>query len=143
MPSKRLFDKYVEIKNKLLNTDEQYNFIHYRYEHDFTRYFNLANVETLRDLIDRLKTRFKNPSLKIYIATTNIQNLIDLKDIDVKNTIITKDEGEGELTEYNFEEKAFIDYMIGKNSIEVFGHNLSSFSFILNHLKKTNNYYNT
>jgi hypothetical protein len=141
MPSKRLFDKYVEIKNKLLRVGEQYNFIHYRYEHDFTRYFNLTKVETLLDLIDRLKTGFKNPSLKIYIATTNIQNLIDLNDIDVKKTVITKDEGE--LTEYNFEEKAFIDYMIGKNAVEVYGHKLSSFSCMLNHLKKTNNYYNT
>ena len=30
MPSKKLMDKYVEIKNKLLEVDEQYNFIHYR-----------------------------------------------------------------------------------------------------------------
>jgi len=140
-PSKRLLDKYVEIKNKLLYTNEQYNFIHYRYEHDFTRHFKLANVELLKDLIERLKLNFKNPSLKIYIATTNIDTLIDLNDTEIKNIIITKDEGE--LTEYNFEEKAFIDFMFGKNSEEVFGHKLSSFSVMLNHLKKTHNFYNT
>lgn len=142
IPSKRLLDKYLEIKNNILQVDKQYNFIHYRYESDFTRYFKLDNTEPLVDLIERLKLRFKNPSLKIYIATTNIENLIDLNKIDVKNTILTKNEHEHELTEYNFEEKAFIDYMFGKNAEEVFGHKLSSFSFILNHLKKTNNYYN-
>jgi hypothetical protein len=140
IPSNKLLDKYVEIKNNILQMDKQYNFIHYRYESDFTWHFKLVNTESLGDLIERLKLRFKNPSLKIYIATTNIENLIDLNNIDVKNTILTKNEDE--LTQYNFEEKAFIDYMFGKNSEEVFGHKLSSFSFILNQLKKTNNYYN-
>ena len=40
------------------------------------------------------------------------------------------------------EEKAFIDYMFGYDSVEVFGHNKSSFSVILNNLKNTNNFYN-
>jgi hypothetical protein len=140
IPSKRLLDKYMEIKNNKLLIDKQYNFIHYRYESDFTGHFKLNNVEPLQDLIERLKTKFKNPSLKIYIATTNIETLIDLNDIDVKNSIVTKNEDE--LTEYNFEEKAFIDYMIGKNALEVYGHKLSSFSCMLNNLKKTRNYYN-
>jgi len=139
-PCEKLLTVFHEITSKLVKENEQYNFIHYRYEIDFTRHFQLDTIETLHDLLDRLKSRFKNPSLKIYIATTNIDTLIDLNNADIKNTVITKDEGR--LTEYNFEEKAFIDYMIGKNAAEVFGHKLSSFSCMLNHLKKTNNYYN-
>jgi len=140
MPSKRLWDKHLEIKNNILQVDEQYNFIHYRYEDDFTKHFKLNNIETLCDLISKLKTKFKNPSLKIYIATTNIDTLIDLNNTDIKNIIITKDEGK--LTQYNFEEKAFIDYIIGKNAVEVFGHKLSAFSCMLNQIKKTQNFYN-
>jgi len=140
LPCKKLLDKYVEIKKNLLPEGDIYNFIHYRYEHDFIRHFKLDKMETLRDLIERLKTKFKNPSLKIYIATTNIDTLIDLNDTNIKNIILTKNEDE--LNDYNFEEKAFIDYMIGKNSAEMFGNKLSSFSLMLNQLKKTNNYHN-
>ena len=46
-----------------------------------------------------------------------------------------------ELKDYNFEELAFVDYMFGLHSNEVFGHKKSSFSNMLNHLKKTSNYY--
>jgi hypothetical protein len=42
---------------------------------------------------------------------------------------------------YNYEEKAFIDYMIGLNSSEIYGHSKSSFSYMLNGIKGTNNYY--
>jgi len=141
VPSKRLLNKYEEIKNNLLQVGEQYNFIHYRYESDFTRYFKLYNIETLSELIKRIKSRFKNPDLKIYIATTNIQNLIDLNDADIKNTILTKNEDE--LNDYNFEEKAFIDYIIGLNAAEIFGHKLSAFSCMINNIKGTRNFFNT
>ena len=49
---------------------------------------------------------------------------------------------ENNLVEWNFEEKGFIDYMIGLNSLQVIGHKNSSFSVMLNNLKATNNYYN-
>jgi hypothetical protein len=138
-PSKKLLDKYLEIKKHIFHSNEPYNFIHYRYEKDFTNYFNLNNIENLKDLI--LKPKFKDPSLKIYIATTNIHTLIDLNDVDIKDIIVTKNDSQ--LLDYNFEEKAFIDFMIGKNSIEVYGHSKSSFSVMLNNLKKTKNYYNS
>jgi hypothetical protein len=64
--------KYIEIKNNIIG-DEPYNFIHYRYEKDFTDYFKL-NVESLDILIDKIK--FKNNNLKTFIATSNIKNLI-------------------------------------------------------------------
>ena len=41
----------------------------------------------------------------------------------------------------NFEELAFIDFMIGKNAQQVIGHSKSSFSVILNSSHNTNNYY--
>jgi hypothetical protein len=82
---------------------------------------------------------FKNPNLKIYIATSNIRELINLNDSELRNIIISKNENK--LLDYNFEEKAFIDYMFGLNSTEVFGHSKSSFSHMLNSFKNTSNYY--
>jgi hypothetical protein len=136
--SKRLHELYKKIKNKIINSDEQYNFIHYRYEKDFTRHFNIE-VKTLKPLILDLKHKFKNPNLKIYIATTNICKLINLNDDELRDIIISKNENK--LLHYNFEEKAFIDYMFGLNSKEVFGHSKSSFSHMLNSFKNTSNYY--
>ena len=45
------------------------------------------------------------------------------------------------LSDLNFEQRAFIDYMFGLNSVECFGHRKSSFSIMINHIKQTNNYY--
>jgi len=139
IPSKNLLDVYNKIKNKIMvTTGEQYNFIHYRYEKDFTSHFKVE-VQKLKPLILNLKHKFRNPNLKIYIATSNIHELIDLNDHELNNIIITKNENK--LQDYNFEEKAFIDYMFGLNSNEVFGHSKSSFSHMLNNAKKTSNYY--
>ena len=138
MPSKRLMDIYDKIKCKLLQNDEQYNFIHYRYESDFTNHFNVK-VETLENILLSVKNKFKNPDLKIYIATSNIKYNIDLSRYDLSQIIIFKDDID--LIDYNFEEKAFIDFMFGLNSNEVFGNRRSSFSEILNNLKGTSNYY--
>ena len=39
------------------------------------------------------------------------------------------------------EEQAFIDFLIGKHAEEVYGHSKSSFSWLLNASKNSNNYY--
>lgn len=138
-PSKRLMELYDNIKNQLLQTNEQYNCIHYRYEADFTSYFNIT-IENLKDIILRIKPRFKNPNLRIYIATSNINEVIDLNNPEISELIFTKNiDG---LKDYNFEELAFIDYMFGLNANEISGHRISSFSHMLNDNKGTNNYYN-
>jgi hypothetical protein len=137
-PSERLLVSYNKLKDQLLINNEKYNFIHYRYESDFTQHFRLK-VEPLKDLILKLKNSFKESGLKIYIATSSIRSVINLDDDDVKDIIFTKNEDE--LKDYNFEELAFIDYMFGLNSNEVYGHRNSSFSVILNALKGTNNFY--
>ena len=41
----------------------------------------------------------------------------------------------------NFEQQGFIDYMFGLNSVECYGHSKSSFSCMINSIKKTNNFY--
>ena len=138
LPSKKIAEIYHKIKNDLIKPGEQYNFIHYRYEKDFTSYFNI-HVRDLKSLILDLKHRFKNPNLKIYVATSNIQELLDFNDTELSELIITKKENT--LKKYNFEEKAFIDYMFGLHSNEVFGHSKSSFSVMLNNFKNTSNYY--
>ena len=133
-PSKRIMDKYIEINNSIIN-DEPYNFIHYRHEVDFTSYFN-CEVESLDSLIERLV--FKNNGVKIYIATSSIKNLLNLNDEKYKNILYKNDD---ELLDFNFEERAFIDYMFGLNSVESYGDSKSSFSCMLNSIKNTNNYY--
>jgi hypothetical protein len=135
LPSNNIIKKYIEIKNNILG-DQPYNFIHYRYEKDFTDYFKL-NIESLDILIDNIK--FKNNNLKIFIATSNIKNLLDLNNCKYKNLIYKNDDM---LLDLNFEQRAFIDYIFGLNSVECFGHSKSSFSVMINNIKKTNNYYN-
>lgn len=134
LPSYDIMKKYLEIKNNIIG-DEPYNFIHYRYEKDFTNYFKI-NVESLDTLIDKIE--FKNNKLKIFIATSDIKNLIELNNCKYKNLIYKNDDM---LLDLNFEQRAFIDYMFGLNSVECFGHSKSSFSIMINNIKKTKNYY--
>jgi len=132
LASKHLITIYNEIKTKLINK-EPYNFIHYRYEKDFTSHFKIK-VNSLDKLITNLK--FKNNGLKIYIATSDITNILNVK--EYKN-LLYKDESV--LSHLNFEQLAFIDYMFGLNSTECYGHSNSSFSTMINNNKQTNNYY--
>jgi hypothetical protein len=131
LPSKRIMSKYIELKNKIIK-DDLYNFIHYRHEIDFP-----IEVESLDILLEKIK--FKNNEIKTYIATTNIKNLLNLQDNKYKNILY---KNEDELLDFNFEERAFIDFTFGLNSVQHYGHNRSSFSVMINSLKNTNNYYN-
>jgi len=135
LPSKNIMDKYIELKNLIVN-NRPYNFIHYRYEIDFTNHFKI-NIESLDSLLERLK--FQNNELNIYIATTNIKYLLNLNDTKYHNILYKNDDL---LLDFNFEERAFIDYMFGINSSECYGHINSSFSYVINQKKLTNNYYN-
>ena len=132
-PSKMILQKYIEIRNKLLK--EPYNFIHYRYETDFTSHFNVK-INSIDNVIRSIT--FKKNNLKTFIAAYNIQLLIDSKNEKYKN-IIFKDDNS--LSDLNFEQKAFIDYLFGVNSVECYGNKNSSFSHLLNNLKNTSNYY--
>jgi hypothetical protein len=134
LPCNHLMQKYIEIKDNLIK-DEPYNYIHYRYEKDFTHNFK-CKIEPLIILIERIK--FKNNNLKIYIATSNIKSLLDLNNSRYKNLIYKNDDI---LMNLNFEQRAFIDYMFGLESQECYGHKNSSFSCMINNIKKTNNYY--
>jgi hypothetical protein len=133
-PNKDIMIKYIEIKMKIIK-NEPYNFIHYRYEKDFTDHFKIS-VDTLDSLIENIK--FLNNNLKIYIATSNIKNLLDLNNPKYKNLIYKNDDT---LMNFNYEQRAFIDYMFGINSVECYGHKKSSFSVMINNIKETKNYY--
>ena len=138
LPSKRLMEIYERIKSNLLENDEEYNFIHYRYEWDFASCFNIE-IESLEDIILRIKEQFKNPDLRIYIAGGNINKIIDLNNSKFSEIIFFKNEDE--LIDYNYEEKAFIDFMFGLKSNQLYGHSKSSFSHVLNNIKGTSNFY--
>jgi hypothetical protein len=136
-PCKKIMKKYLEINNELSLVKNNYNFLHYRYESDFKNHFHIADMQNLSTHI--LQNSFVNKDLKMYIATTDIMNLLK-DDLNKLNPFILY-KNENNLNDFNFEERAFIDYMIGLNSKEVYGHSKSSFSNMLNSLKKTNNYY--
>jgi hypothetical protein len=129
LPSKHIIEKYNQIKNMF---NEPYNFIHYRYEVDFTSHHH-CSVPSLDTLLQTIS--FKNNNLKIYIATNNIKNVLDVT--KYTNIIYKNDD---ELNDFNFEQKAFIDYIIGINSTEAYGHRKSSFSLFIC-TSKGNNYY--
>lgn len=140
-PCNRLMQYYNNIKTSYL--PEKYNFIHYRYESDFVNHFKLKHLHKLCKLIENIP--FKDKSLKVYIAASNLLHLSEpyiSRPITAFSNILYKDGKQGYSDNLNFEENAFIDFMIGRNAVEVYGHNQSSFSTILNSLHNTNNYYN-
>lgn len=142
-PNPNLLSIFFNLKKNLL--PERYNYIHFRYENDFTTYFNLNYTISIDSLLNRLK--FKNNDLKIYIACSNIKSIsrTPLLTNDVysyKNIIFKDDQFEKYKMDYlNFEERAFVDFLIGVYSQEIYGHSKSSFSSLLNLFKNTNNYY--
>jgi hypothetical protein len=98
----------------------------------------MNDLDTLSNIIKKIK--FKNNTLKIYIATSNVQSIIDTNDVNYKK-IVFKNENDNLLKDLNFEEKAYIDYLFGLYSQEIWGNSKSSFSRLLNNFKKTSNYY--
>lgn len=134
MPSENIMNIYYKIKNKLFTNNEKYNFIHYRYENDFTSYFNVE----IKNINEILGVNFKN-NYRIFIAGSNISEIVNKYNVDTTN-LIYKNDNDELLSNLNYEQKAFVDFMFGKNSEEVYGTKLSSFSCFLNNLKKTNNF---
>lgn len=142
-PNSNLYSIYLNLKKNLL--PKKYNFIHFRYENDFTSYFNINYVLSIDSLLNRLD--FKDKSLKTYIACSDIKKLSKTvylcNDVYSYKNIIFKDDHfkKYNLHNLNFEEKAFIDFLIGINSQEIYGHSKSSFSSMINMFKNTRNYY--
>jgi len=135
-PCKKLRFVFKEIKKTL---PEQYNYIHYRYEEDFIHHFQITDHPKLCDLIKNIV--FNNNDLKIYIAAYQVKQIKKeflTQPIDTFENVLYK---KTELSDLNFEELAFIDFMIGKNSAQIYGHKNSSFSVLLNAAHKSNNYY--
>lgn len=142
-PAPHLFSIYLHFKKEILPS--HYNYIHYRYENDFTHFFNIHHVRSIDSLI--LHQKFKNKNLKIYIATSNLKslsntlyltnNVYDYKNILFKDDYIIQNK----LNYLTFEEKAFIDFLIGLSSCEVIGHTKSSFSKLLHLYKQTKLFY--
>lgn len=128
-PSPSLLETYYKIR-KELNIPDKYIFLHYRYERDFIKFFQVK-IPNLNKIIKEINSDNK----PIYIASTNINQLLDKKEdyIYYKN--------EEKLKTLNFEEKAMIDFLFGLDSYEIQGHKKSSFSNVLNNIKGTNNYY--
>ena len=84
---------------------------------------------------------FTQNYLKMYIACYKITTLpckyIDKPIWKYKSALYKKDT----YSHLNFEEQAFIDFLIGKHAEEVYGHSKSSFSWLLNASKNSNNNY--
>jgi hypothetical protein len=140
-PSKIILSKYKKIKDKL---PQNYNFLHYRYEHDFTSHFSAESPENsfpiLQEILDA--KLFTNMDIPIYIAASGLATLpkSHLKgDITDQKSILFTDEKK--IDDFNFEASAYLDFLIGEQAVEVFGHSRSSFSHRLNNLKGSKNFY--
>ena len=126
-PNERLYQYYINESKKLILPND-YLFCHYRYEHDFIRFFQLK-VIPLQDILDKINKE-KEP---IYIASTKMEQVLEKKESNIYY--------KRERKELNFEENAMIDFLFGIYSKKVYGHYKSSFSRVLNDIKGTNNYY--
>ena len=132
-PNIKILKIYNFIKNKILQ--KKYNFIHLRFENDFKKIFGTENIFNLDYIIKNIK--FKN-NYKIYLACSDISKILNNKN---RGTYLYKDDLIKNFN-LNFEEKAFIDLLIGKYSEEFYGNRKSSFSLVLSILKNTKNFYN-
>ena len=140
LPSKKIMNIYDEYKKIINLVDNSYNIIHFRYENDFRQYFNINESELILKEIYK-KIKFKN-DYPIYIAS-DTSNMNKDTIIYINNKFLTKDMFLNKNYPYlNYEEKAFIDFMISLNACEVYGHSKSSFSVTLNTIKNSSNYYN-
>ena len=80
--------------------------------------------------------------MPIYIAANNVLSipaeLLSPPVNELKNVIYKTGTHTDNL---NYEEAAFVDFMIGKRAQQVYGHHNSSFSFLLNSSHVSNYYY--
>ena len=140
IPNKKILDAVNSFKNEI---KAPYNFIHYRYEPDMVNAVNSVSKFKHILLDDILNLNFfQKNDLPVYIATSDIENLHKNKHIlknieDYNNLFYNKNKF------MYFDENAFFDFMIGLHSLEMIGFKKSGFSYTLNRLKNTNNYYDT
>ena len=141
IPSAEVLNCYNMIKESF---PELYNFLHYRYEVDFTKHFGrhhpLSKFPFLKDILK--ENRFKRPELPIYLGTSRAVELGEPHletHISLMPNLFYTDELL--LRDLNYEAAAYVDYLVGLNSVEVLGHSLSSFSQALNREKGTRNFY--
>ena len=142
VPPKTIMNIYKKVKKDIGN--RKYNIIHYRYEDDMKSYVNSLNKEFYKPKLDILlkKKLFKNNKLCTYICSHNVENFYKFGLIEKplnKYNIIWKNIKE--CSELNYEENAFIDFLIAKDCKEFYGFSNSSFSQVINNLKNTDNYY--
>ena len=137
-PCKKIRKIFKNLVDKSLPS--KYNLIHYRYEEDFNSHFKIKNPLKLHDIIRHIT--FKQNDLPVYIAANDVMSIpkeLLSTPINQLNNIIYK---KGASTDkLNYEEAAFVDFMIGKRAQQVYGHHNSSFSFLLNSCHGTNYYY--
>jgi hypothetical protein len=115
--------------------------LHFRYEHDFVNFFSKSNTIThFPHLLDILTADlFEDNTLPLYVAASNVQLVLsNLPSGNSKNIIFTD---EKKIIEFNFEESAYLDFLVANFSEQVFGHSRSSFSYAINKQKRTTNYY--
>jgi hypothetical protein len=135
LPSNEILSEYY-FNSEALDVPV-YNFLAYRYERDFTTYFNISNITRLDFLLSSVS--FKNKNIPIYVACSNIEQLSEpflFGSINDYNVIYKKRN-----VLNNFEKNAFLDFLFGKNAQEVCGHIKSSFALQLNFFKGSKNFY--
>jgi hypothetical protein len=139
--SKKISDEYQRNLN-LFNC--KFNAIHYRYENDYINHFKKRNLNTpyivppIDELIENIP--FKN-NYKIFICTSMIESLYEkkllYKELVNYDNLIFKYKNE-----LNYDENAFLDFLLCKNCEEFYGNNISGFTNLINNVKNTFNCYN-
>ncbi len=143
IPSPGVLNRYDVIKE---NFPESYNFLHYRYESDFTDHFRKHKPQSKFPLLKNVlaNNMFKRQDLPIYVGSSRVAELasphLDMHISQMPNLFYTD---ELLLRDMNYEAAAYVDYLVGLNAVEVLGHSLSSFSVALNQHKGTRNFYDT
>jgi hypothetical protein len=140
-PTSYILKKYEDLK---ANLPEKYNFLHYRYEHDFISHFSAESPANTFPILQKILDAklFSNTDMPIYIAASRLDTLpmSHLKgDITEQKNILFTDETK--IDGFNFEASAYLDFLIGEQAVEVFGHSRSSFSVRLNNIKNSRNFY--
>lgn len=136
-PSKKIKEFFLSLKSRL---PKRYNFLHYRYEHDFLEHFKITDKEMtgthFQDLIQ--KNIFKH-DLPIYLSCSSPLHVLKNIPAQYSKNIFYNDETSH--PNFNFEESAYVDFLVGEASEEVVGHSRSSFSQRLMRSKSTGTYY--
>lgn len=129
------------INKTLRNFPNKYNSIHYRYEQDHMKHWNIVSNNPIKGVLESIN--FNKTHFPIHIAT-EITYLNENEKEYLRQNYLSKDFmlcNNNIYKNLTFEEKAIIDRELALGSVIFYGNRKSSFSEGINICKNTSNYY--